>query len=252
MANRLIKRGFTLVELLVVIGIIALLISILLPVLNQARVAANRLKCAANLRTLGQVAMQYANDYGGQVPRNYSSSDSGSSSQNWIDLLIRNQQGARWCAGSLPPQPAKYTKSYDTQAAPTYKRVQWFQCPANPQSDTPVSYVDNGCDIEGSRSDSILIRKVKNADKVIFYTEGNISLGQAFTQFTFSCYDVWSEQHLYGTGSEMTAENLSSHMFTRILTDNRHRGMINVCYMDGHVDTRNFKTITIADFKPPM
>jgi prepilin-type N-terminal cleavage/methylation domain-containing protein/prepilin-type processing-associated H-X9-DG protein len=61
-------RGFTLVELLVVIGIIALLISVLLPALNKARQAAKSTVCLTNLRQMGTAWELYLNQNKGHLP----------------------------------------------------------------------------------------------------------------------------------------------------------------------------------------
>ncbi|HTW94522.1 MAG TPA: prepilin-type N-terminal cleavage/methylation domain-containing protein [Tepidisphaeraceae bacterium] len=65
--HRGIRDGFTLVELLVVIGIIALLISILLPALNKARQEAYTTQCASNMRQLALAVLQYAYDNKGKL-----------------------------------------------------------------------------------------------------------------------------------------------------------------------------------------
>ena len=63
-----IRQGFTLVELLVVIGIIAVLIAVLLPALSKARVAAVGVQCMSNMRQQGQALSMYMNQNGGRFP----------------------------------------------------------------------------------------------------------------------------------------------------------------------------------------
>src|SRR5687768_12447642 len=63
-----VAGAFTLVELLVVIGIIALLISILMPALTRAREASERIACLSNVRQIGMGFHQYADAHRGSLP----------------------------------------------------------------------------------------------------------------------------------------------------------------------------------------
>ncbi|MFA5240214.1 MAG: prepilin-type N-terminal cleavage/methylation domain-containing protein [Phycisphaerae bacterium] len=63
------RKGFTLVELLVVIGIIAVLMGVLLPTLNTVKRTAQRVVCGSNQASVGKAMLLYANDHDGEFPK---------------------------------------------------------------------------------------------------------------------------------------------------------------------------------------
>src|SRR6478672_6528889 len=64
------RRAFTLVELLVVLGITVILLALLLPSLRGARASSHAIKCASNLRAIGTLTCQYLATWRGRLPVN--------------------------------------------------------------------------------------------------------------------------------------------------------------------------------------
>jgi prepilin-type N-terminal cleavage/methylation domain-containing protein len=91
------RRAFTLVELLVVIGIISILIAILLPALNKAREHARRTRCLSNMRQLVVAWTMYVQNNGGKLPG--SNTDVNAHPHDWVDAgdgIDAIKRGSLW------------------------------------------------------------------------------------------------------------------------------------------------------------
>jgi prepilin-type N-terminal cleavage/methylation domain-containing protein/prepilin-type processing-associated H-X9-DG protein len=127
-------RGFTLVELLVVIGIIALLISVLLPALNTARRQANTVKCQSSLRQIGIAFNLYAQNNKGAWP-----------CVRWRPTYLSDKQWQSWTDRIIPYASGKkdvkgvYTTAADGDSVESMRRssVVWG-CPEWTKSDEYV------------------------------------------------------------------------------------------------------------------
>ncbi|RYG35607.1 DUF1559 domain-containing protein [bacterium] len=80
------RRAFTMVELLVVVGLVAILAAILFPVLAQAKQAAKRTECLTNVRQLSAAMLMYMDDHDGTYPARVDGTDNVDVDQ-WIDMI---------------------------------------------------------------------------------------------------------------------------------------------------------------------
>ena len=179
------RRAFTLIELLVVIAIIAILIALLLPAVQQAREAARRSTCKANMKQLG-VALHSYHETHGYFPLNYDGTRCRSCSPDGRNILNnRNQSSVSWITMTLPfiDQGAVYNQftfechttgsgqtprscmDTDNERRARMTIINTLMCPSNPQPKTfsGASVYDvpgngwhgNGRDFQGARTDYV-------------------------------------------------------------------------------------------------
>ena len=138
--------AFTLVELLVVIGIIALLIAILLPALNKARESARIIQCTSNLRQMASAEIMFSGEHRGRIPP--------ASDNKWIKMndpdrrnyAYRTQAGGGgvgsddqvakdWASALIPYLGGRSEDTFQTAQA---KQRKIFTCPSDIWQDDPT------------------------------------------------------------------------------------------------------------------
>jgi prepilin-type N-terminal cleavage/methylation domain-containing protein/prepilin-type processing-associated H-X9-DG protein len=247
-------RAFTLVELLVVIGIIALLISILLPALSKARSESVKLKCLSNLRQLGTIVQQYANDNRGWVPRDYHYDDQYRGDKPNVGFhILWAESFAHYFGGDKWPLPLTDSSGRDAILTPYLLKIPIYQCPAKPRASQAFSYgtsswglnSDDGTDHlpnGGEAQPAIKISTVRYPAQVAYMTE----MTQRLPDNNFDHYDM--KDHTALTYDPPGVLNTNTGAL-RLLDDDRHRGYCNIMYLDGHAVPKLIKEITKYDFR---
>ena len=218
------RLAFTVVELLVTLGIISLMLGLLLPALNRARESAKATVCAANLREIGRALLAYGHDNGGFVPRDHTPS--------------RPDRRPPWVIAlgtyARPEEPWPEAMDDAALAERLARETQVLQCPSHPLvGEVPGCFVVNAFKFESQPTwdpdGPVKLAKIQNSSEVIWAAEaadvfGGVATGADGRNQIYDprFHDVWEPGHLPRAGAER-------------VSDDRHAGRANLLFFDASV-----------------
>jgi prepilin-type N-terminal cleavage/methylation domain-containing protein/prepilin-type processing-associated H-X9-DG protein len=224
-----LKAGFTLVELLVVIGIIALLISILLPALNKVRAQAQITACLSNLRQVGNAFVMYTIENKGWMP--YPTTASALNVPVWFD--------------ALPPYVAAKAGINRTGAAQYRSYARIFQDPVWDTFPEKTNGTAQGFIKESNRTYKMNTHLRLAGGQSARIT--NVRKGSEFILIGDStAYDLIPLDSNPGGGAVSQNGRFSMQISESDDSNDawvflRHRNTANICFVDGHAANCNFK-----------